>query len=300
MSHHQHQPPVPGRPTGGRRGRQALTALLVMSAFAVTACGDDEPTTTATTTGGSTTTTTSTTSPTSGGGGGTAPAGAPGDTEDAVRAALGRGAESTKQAKTAKLEMELQSGPIETTAVGTAALVDERYALDQNVKQGSQEIKVKGYGENGKVYIQQAGSSDWLVTDNPVGSSDPLAQAEQLRKAKITDVGDVETYDGVECRSFTAEVAIADAIDNVNDPTAKALIQGAPDDAAIPVTACVDDAGLTYRIQEDFAAADVFGPAAASAGRTKIDIRMSDYGTAPEPERPDGIDDAKPAPSITG
>ncbi|MCK9250306.1 MAG: hypothetical protein M0P31_15200 [Solirubrobacteraceae bacterium] len=293
MSHHLHQPAVPGPRTRDRRGtRPAVAALLVLASLGVTACGDDDPDPTTTTTGSTPTATTPT-----GGAGGAPSAGVPGDGEQAIRAALERSADSTTKARTARLRLEMSSGPIATSAEGTADLVEQRYALDQTVKQGSQEVRLKGYGENDRVYIQPPGGSDWVVTQNPVGSSDPLAQAQQLQKARITGVGDVETYDGVRCRSFTAEVAVADVVDNVNDPTAKALIDGAPDGAAIPVTACIDDAGLTYRLQQDFAAADVFGPAAASAGRTKIDVRMSDYGSAPSPQRPDGIDDATPAPS---
>lgn len=296
MSPRLHQSPRPRRPAA------LLGTLVLTAALAATTAGcgsDDDPSTTSSTatTTASTTATTGPTTTDAPGSGGTA--GAPADGEAAIRAALGRGAASSAKAKTARMALTIDVGPTKSTATGTVDLVGMRSALDQTVETGGRSTRLKAYGEKDKAYIQPPGSSDWYVTDNPVGSSDPLSQVRQLQKATITAVRETETIGGHECRWFDAKVKVADAIENVRDPTAQQLMRSAPKGAAIPLSACVDDQGLTYRIEEDYEPSKTLGPAAAAAPRTRISIRISDYGTAPAPERPAGVEDAKPLSQLT-
>ncbi|WP_320669863.1 hypothetical protein [Patulibacter defluvii] len=296
------------RPLSRRRG--PLLGALVLSAAlatAATGCGSSDPDPTTSTTTASTpstattapsTPTTATTSPSTtadpGPGGG-----APADDEAAIRKALGQGQASATRARTARIAMKMKIGPIESTSTGTIDLVEQRTAMDQTVSQGGQKTTLEVYGEKQKAYFQRPGSSEWMVTDNPIDTSDPMAQVRQLQKAEIVDVGDVETVDGQQCRWFEARVKVADALENVRDPTVRQAMESAPKDAAIPLEACVDGRGLTYRIEEDYEPSKVLGPVAAAAPRTVISMRMDQYGQAASPERPDGIDDAKPF-SLTG
>ncbi|CAB4914512.1 unannotated protein [freshwater metagenome] len=291
------------RPLSSRLGVVATAALL---AAGVAGCGsdDDEPTastgTTAATTAQGGTTTDAGGSTSAGGSGGEAPAGggAPAQDEEAIRAAIRRGPEAVTQAKTARISLELKNAGINTTGEGVVELTTERYAMKQRLG-GTSGQEIENYGEKGKVYVR-TGSGGWSVTDNPVGSGDPLAQIRQLEKAKILRVRETAELDGTTCRWFDAEVAVKDVLGNIADPAAKALIEGAPDGAAIPVSSCVDDRGLTYAVDQEFSPAEVFGGAAASLPGTSVTkVRMSDYGEAPAPERPAGIDDAKPI-SIPG
>lgn len=284
------------RPRSSRLGVAATAALL---AAGVAGCGsDDEPTastgTTTATTAQSGTTTAAGGSGTTGGTAGEAPAGggAPAQDEGAIRTAIRRGPDAVRRAKTARISLELKNAGIETTGSGTVELATERYAMTQRLGSGGPEIE--NYGEKGKVYVRTGGQG-WTVTDNPVGSGDPLSQIRQLEKAKILRVRETAEFDGATCRWFDAEVAVKDVLGKIADPAAKALIEGAPDGAAIPVSSCVDDRGLTYAVDQEFSPAEVFGGAAASVPGTSVTkVRMSDYGEAPVPERPAGIDDARP------
>lgn len=284
------------RPWSSRLGLAASTVLL---AAAVAGCGsdDDEPTastgstTAATSASGATTTAEAGGSGTSGG---QAPAGGepPAQDEEAIRAAIRRGPDAVRQAKTARIDLELKNAGIDTTGSGVVELTTERYAMKQRLGSGGPEIE--NCGEQGKVYVRTGGQG-WSVTENPVGSGDPLAQIRQLEKARILRVRETAEFDGVTCRWFDAEVALEDVLGTIADPAAKQLIEGAPDGAAIPVSSCVDGRGLTYAVDQEFSPAEVFGGAAASVPGTSVTkVRMSDYGEAPAPERPAGIDDARP------
>ncbi|MDO9410683.1 hypothetical protein [Patulibacter sp.] len=288
------------RPSRTRPALAAGTAVLL--ALAATGCGssDDESTTTAATTGGTTTTTATTAES---GGGGTASGGAPAANEDAIRAALARGPESTKAAKTARITLQTSTAGITTKATGTLDLVEQRYLFTQTLggggtsgSGGSGGAEFQNYGEKDKVYIRIPGPGGWSVTDNPIEQSDPLAQVRQLEKAKITDIGDTKEVDGKTCREFSAELSLEDVLGQIDDPSFQELLKDAPSGAKVPVTTCIDDGGLAYSSTSEYDIKDVLGGAAAQlpSGRSSSKLTISDYGTAPAPKRPAGIDDAKP------
>lgn len=275
------------------RPRLGLAAATLLLAVGAVGCGgDDDPGTTSTT--GSTPTGASTssgpaTTPSGGGQAGKAP----GQDEAAIRAAIKRAPAAVTAAKTAKIDIELTNAGIESTGTGTVELTTERYAMTQQVG-GAGGVELENYGEKGRVYIRTGGQG-WKVTENPVEGNDPLAQVRQLEKAKILKVRETAEFDGATCRWFDAEVQLTDVLGNVKDPAAEALIKGAPAGAAIPVSSCVDDTGLTYAVDQEFEPAKVFGGAAAGVpGKSVTKVRLSDYGTAPAPKRPAGIDDAQP------
>lgn len=281
--------------------RLTATTAAVLLAVAATGCGSDDddpaPSTSAATGQGASTTATGPVPGGSGGGRG-AGAGAPAQDEDAVRAAVRRGVDAVKRARTARITLELQNAGIETTGSGTVELTTDRYAMKQRLGAGGPEID--NYGERGKVYVRTGGGA-WTVTENPFGSGDPLAQVRQLEKARIVRVRETAEFDGTTCRWFDAEVALKDVLGRIEDPAAKALVAGAPEDAAIPVSSCIDDRGLTFAVDQEFSPAEVFGEAAAGVrGKSVTKVRMSDYGEAPVPERPAGIDDARPAGRVGG
>jgi hypothetical protein len=280
------------------RPRLGLAAATLLIAAGAAGCGgDDDAGTTSTTASTPTTASTAAGTPTTAAGGG-ASAGstgeAPGQDEAAIREAIKRAPAAIAAAKTAKIDIELQNAGIESTGSGTVELTTERYAMTQEVGGGAGGIELENYGEKGRVYIRTDGQG-WKVTKNPVEGNDPLAQVRQLEKAKILRVRETAEFDGATCRWFDAEVQLTDVLGNIDDPAAEALIEGAPKDAAIPVSSCVDATGLTYAVDQEFEPGKVFGGAAASIpGKSVTKVRLSDYGTAAAPKRPAGIDDAQP------
>lgn len=285
-------------PRSSRPRLGLAAATLLIAAGAVGCGGDDDEGTTSTTASTPTAASTSAgpaTTTTAGGTGGAGKTGeAPGQDEAAIRAAIRRAPAAVSAAKTARIEIELQNAGIASSGSGTVELTTERYAMTQKVGGDAGGVEIDNYGEKGRVYIRTAGQG-WKVTANPVEGGDPLAQVRQLEKAKILKVRETAEFDGATCRWFDAEVELTDVLGNVKDPAAKALIEGAPKDAAIPVSSCVDDSGLTYAVDQEFEPGKVFGGAAASVpGKSVTKVRLSDYGTADAPKRPAGIDDAQP------
>jgi hypothetical protein len=295
----------PSRTVPSRRSARAAGALalaLVLAGGAV-GCGSGDGDET-TTTGGSTATGTTGGGTTGGGttssattGGGSAGGGAPAADEAAIRAAIGRSAAAQEAAGTARITVRTSSTGIETKATGTIDLSGPRFLLEQTVGDGSGKgTTFRNYGEDDKVYLELPGTNGWSVTDNPGSSSDPLAQVRQLQKAKITRVGGTKDVGGATCREFEAEIAFADALSGIDDPAVARILKSVPDGATVPVSACMDDRGLTYASSTSFDLKDLLGEAAAQlpSGRSTSEVTISDYGTAPSPKRPAGIDDAKP------
>jgi len=290
---------MPQRPSRSRPTLAAGTAVLL--ALAATGCGsgDDEPDTTTAAGGATTTQATGGSGGGESGGGESGSGGAPAANEDAIRQALARGPESSKAAKTARMTLETSTAGITTKATGTLDLAEQRYLFTQTLgggSGGSEATKFQNYGEKSKVYIKIPGPGGWNVTDNPVEATDPLAQVKQLEKATITDVGGTKEYDGKTCREFNAELGLADVLGAIDDPSFKQFLDQAPKDAKVPVTTCIDDAGLAYASSSSYDLKEVLGEAAAQlpAGRSTSKLLVTDYGTAPSPKRPSGIDDAKP------
>jgi hypothetical protein len=282
-------------------------ALTVALAAAGTGCGgsDDEPTTSTTAAGGTTTT-----QPAGSGaatsGGDVRPAGnAPEANEDAIREALRRGPAAAKAAKTARITTEQSVIGIETSGSGTIDLANQTVLLEQKIGGGSGGGTVRSYVEGGKSYIQTPGSSSWMVADTPAAASDPLAQVRLLEKADITKVGGTRKVGGKTCREFDAEVPFKD-IAQLLGGAAGGAIDKLQTDARIPVTSCIDDSGLAYSSESTFDIKDIAGDIPGGSGLGKVDTKSSskleitDYGTAPAPERPAGIDDAKPLSSGSG
>jgi hypothetical protein len=292
---------MPPRPSLSRPVLAAGTAALL--ALAATGCGsDDESSTTTAAGGGSATTTSTATTGGDAGGGSTASSGAPAANEDAIRAALAKSPAATTAAKTARITLKTSTAGIVTEATGTLDLAEQRYAFTQTLGDGGgsgQSQKFQNYGEKDKVYIKIPGSGGWNVTDNPAAAADPLAQVRQLEKATITKVGGTKEYGGKTCREFSAELGIADVVGQFDDPSYKRFLEQAPKGAKVPVTSCIDANGLAYASSSEYDLKDVLGDKIASAlpsgsSRSSSELLITDYGTAPEPKRPAGIDDAKP------
>ncbi|WP_051471262.1 hypothetical protein [Patulibacter minatonensis] len=310
MSH-----PTPTR--SRRRTGLGAAAVTVVLATSLAACGSDDdkttstsastPTTTAattTTTGGASGTTTQAGGTTSGGGtaGGGAPSGAgvgkaPAANEGAIRAALKRSPEATKAAGTARYTTTQTVFGVKTSGTGTIDTATQTVLIEQRIQgAGSAGGTVQVYGEKGKIYIRQ-GSGPWQVTDSPIAVGDPLSQLKLLDKAKITKIGGTKTYDGKTCREFTASLGFKDALESIGAAQAKQLLKAVPGNASIPSTSCIDDAGLSYATSSSYDIKKILGDAVPSGlpgGESSQDIRITEYGTAPKPERPAGIDDAKP------
>jgi hypothetical protein len=288
---------APGRVRRSARTAGALALTLALAGGAA-GCGSDEggdPTTSA---GGSGPATSATTTATTGTAATAPPSGgAPAATEDAIRAALDRSGASLKAARTARIRLRTKTTGLSTTATGTIDLAAGRFLLEQTLGDGSDSTRFENYAEDDKVYIRLPGAGDdWSVTDNPAAATDPLSQVRQLRKATITRVGGTKEYDGATCREFDATMRLADVLGAFDDPSVKGFLAQAPKDASVPVTACVDDRGLSYASESAYDLKDVLGDAAASlpSGESSSTVLVTDYGTAPAPKRPAGIDDAKP------
>lgn len=287
----------PSRTAPSRRSARAAGALALALALAggAAGCGSDEGGDTTTAAGGTTAATT-TAAGGSTGGGSTGGGGAPAQDEAAIRAAIGRGADAQKAAGTARMTVKTSTAGIETEATGTVDFDEQRFLLDQTVGGAGNETSFQNYGENDKVYIKLPGQGGWSVTDNPAATSDPLAQVRQLQQAKITRVGDTREVGGATCREFEAEMSFAKVIGAIDDPATKQLLESAPKGAAVPVKACIDDQGLTYSSSTSFDLKELLGEQAAQlpSGRSTSEISITDYGSAPSPKRPAGIDDAQP------
>ncbi|MGX6449565.1 hypothetical protein ACVU7I_16110, partial [Patulibacter sp. S7RM1-6] len=230
-------------------------------------------------------------------------AGAPAATADAIRAAVSRGTSATQAARTARIELAQTTAGRTTTSTGTVDLVEHRYLVEETGTAGERR-RSGTYLEDGRLFVQLHGADGgWTVTDGPPRGTDPLTPVRRFAAARDLRVGGTRTYDGHRCREFTTSVPLSDLL-NADRSATRGPAGPVPSDARATASACVDDRGLTYAVETAYdlrqalgdAADRLLGPASDGTNdtRTSTRLRVRDYGTAPAPRRPDGVDDAEP------
>jgi hypothetical protein len=232
-----------------------------------------------------------------GAGGDGARSGVPGKDEGAVRDALGRTAAAMKEAKTARIVTvsKQASGETISKGTGTVDLVEDRYRASATIgDEGSKALRAETYVEDGRTYTRvSVGDADWTVDDaTPATLASPVSLFGRLSRATITTVGDTQQLGGFTCRSFAGTLALlAFAGDTASRADADAeRLRDAPD---IAVRGCVDGRGLLYAFDYDVDFSKLV-PNGRATLKVSTTARMTDYGTAPAPEPPAGIDDAEP------
>jgi hypothetical protein len=234
---------------------------------------------------------------TEGAGGSGAQGGVPGKDEGAVRDALGRTAAAMKEAKTARIASvsKQASGETVSQGTGTVDLVEDRYRASATIgDRGAKALKAETYVEGGKTYTRiPIGDAEWTVDDaTPATLASPVSLLGRLSRATITSVGDTQQLGGATCRSFAGTLALVAFVgDTASRADADAeRLRDAPD---IAIRGCVDGRGLLHAFDYDVDFSKL-APNGKATLKVSSAARMTDYGTAPAPERPAGIEDAEP------
>jgi hypothetical protein len=234
---------------------------------------------------------------TGGAGGRGAVGGAPGKDEGAVRDALARTAAAMKEAGTARIVSvsKQADGATISAGTGTVDLAEDRYRASSTIGDDpAKGVKAETYVEGGRTYTRvSVGDAGWTVDEaTPATLASPVSLFGRLSRARVTSVGDTQRLGGATCRSFGGTLALLAFVGDTasrSDAAAEPL-RDAPD---IAIRGCVDGRGLLHAFDYDvdFSKLVRNGKATLQVSNT---ARMTDYGTAPAPKRPAGLDDAEP------
>ncbi|WP_022927755.1 hypothetical protein [Patulibacter americanus] len=201
-----------------------------------------------------------------------------------------------KEAKTARIASvsKQASGETISQGTGTVDLVEDRYRASASIGDGAKALKAETYVEGGKTYTRiPVGDAGWTIDDaTPATLASPVSLFGRLSRATITSVGDTQQLGGATCRSFAGTLAlVAFAGDTASrSGTDAERLRDAPD---ITIRGCVDGRGLLHAFDYDVDFSKLV-PNGKATLKVSSTARMTDYGTAPAPERPAGLDAAEP------
>lgn len=218
---------------------------------------------------------------------------APADDPAAIRLALRRSPSGLAAATTARFRFAMRNGPTLTTGSGTADLADHTYLATQRIGRGS----VLGiFGEEGRSYAETAPGKSWSVVDDPSGTGDPLSLVRLVARATVVRIGDVSRQGGGTCRNVTGTLPVTALLSDVRPQDVEDLIGKGREQGTVPISACLDDRGRIFSVDQSFVWSKTFGGTLGeSPGSSSTRIRVSGYGDAPAPERPIGASIAGPA-----
>jgi hypothetical protein len=218
--------------------------------------------------------------------------------EGSVRDALGRTAAAMEQAGTARIVSvsKQQGGQTISRSTGTVDLAGDRYRASSSIGgDPAKAVRAETYVEDGRTYTRvSVGDAGWTVDDaTPATLASPVSLFGRLARAEVTSVGDTLRLGGAACRSFGGTLALlafaGDTASRSEDDAAAERLRRAPD---IAIRGCVDGRGLLHAFDYDVDFSKLV-PNGKATLKVSTTARMTDYGTAPAPERPAGIDEAE-------